>query len=98
MRSAAPNTLLTNRWLEGTGAPDQHDVFIIIARIVDKPPEIGVYDYAGTQVRPLFPWTASAVFISVQRGYDHAFVYVVDRDFVAEFCFVVVGVTQVPSN
>lgn len=34
--------------LEGTGAPDQHDVFMIIARIVDKPSEIGVYDYAGT--------------------------------------------------
>ena len=83
---------------EGTGAPEQHDVFIVIARIVDKPTEIGIYDYSGTQVRPLFPWTASAVFISVQRGYDHTFVYVVDRDFVAELRFVVVGVTHAPSN
>ena len=79
-------------WLEGSGAPDQHDVFMIIAAIVDKPSEIGVYDNAGSQVRPRFPWTAGAVFISVQRGYDHAFVDVVDRDFVAEFRFVAVGV------
>ena len=46
VRSAAPNTSLTNRWLEGTSAPDQHDVFMITARIMDKPSEICVYDYA----------------------------------------------------
>ena len=71
---------------------------MITVRIVDKPSEICVDDYACTQVRPLFPWTASAVFISVQRRYYHSFVYVIDRDLVAESCFVVVRVTHAPSN
>ena len=71
---------------------------MITGGIVDKPSEICVDDYACTKVRPLFPWTASAVFISVQRRDDHSFVYVIDRDLVAESRFVVVRVTHAPSN
>jgi hypothetical protein len=71
---------------------------MITVWIVDEPSEICVDDYSCTQVCPLFPWTASAVFISVQRRYNHSFVYVVDRDLVAESRFVVVRVTHAPSN
>src|SRR5215213_7824200 len=46
--------------LDRAGAFDQDDVFVITIRVVDKPSEICVDDYARTQVRPLFARTASA--------------------------------------
>src|SRR5688572_850249 len=71
---------------------------MITVGIVDKSPEVCVDNYACTKVRPLFPWTASAVFISVHTRDDDSFVYVIDRHLVAEFRFVVVRVTHALPN
>ncbi len=89
---------LKNRRLEGTGAFDEHDMFIGPLLVMHEASKVRIYEDAGTQMRPLDLGTAFAELAAINVSDHNAFVLAIDHDLVANSRLVVVRVPHVPSN